>query len=346
VHPGSPRPPLLSRPGCDGVERLGQAAQARADGCEALHPAHHIGHGPTEAVQAQNDHDVTRTQANKQAAQCGLPAALLRTGLLLNHDLFASCLDQRPVLCAVIGGVIAARPEVADQHGTAPFEAAGFGRAPPRRRVGQGRALRLAGTPMPDPLKRETTLDGIRFPCISFSCETPADKAKCQRYTPCVKPNKTMASFKTLPPVQLWLSALLGALPVLVAWVRDRPRAKRGQARCRLRHCSQQGRVTDRSTFVAICKTLSSSVGFDPTLGIMSCDDASARDGRRRTGEGASVEQCIATSRDRRRSPPDRLLPRVNRSPRPFRARARCAARGGGAARAIGGCGWPDCGIP
>jgi len=120
--PGRPCRSIL---GCDGVERLGQAAQARAGGGEASYPAHRIGHGPTEAVEPWGDYDVTGAQAREQPAQYCLPATVLRTGLLL-HNLFAACLDQRPALCASIGVVTAASPEIADQHGTALPDAAGF----------------------------------------------------------------------------------------------------------------------------------------------------------------------------------------------------------------------------
>jgi len=69
--------PVLGR---DGGKRLRQAAQARTGTGEVLHPAHHLGHGPTEAVQPRDDHDVARAQAREQAAECGMPAAVLRPG--------------------------------------------------------------------------------------------------------------------------------------------------------------------------------------------------------------------------------------------------------------------------
>ena len=62
---GRPCRPVLR---CDGVERLGQAAQARAGSGEVPHTAHHVGHGPTEAVQPRDVHDVARAQAGEQAA--------------------------------------------------------------------------------------------------------------------------------------------------------------------------------------------------------------------------------------------------------------------------------------
>ncbi len=185
---GCPCCPVL---GCDGVERLGQAAQARAGGGEVLHTAHHVGHGPTKAVQPRNDQDVTRAQAREQAAECGLPAAVLRTGLL-RHDLLAACLGQRPALRAIIGVTTATGPVITDQHGAASPGTAGFRPVPRRRTAGQGRAPRLSSAPMPGCPRHGADADGMRFPCISLNCETLIDITLFQCHLPCIKPSITV----------------------------------------------------------------------------------------------------------------------------------------------------------
>jgi len=112
--------------GCCGMERLGQAAKAGAGGGDLLHPPRQLGRGAAQAVQPDDHQHVARVQAREQVVQLGLPAALLRGGPIF-HDPLASRFGQRLPLRSDIGVVVGTDPEVADQHGAAPRDAAWFG---------------------------------------------------------------------------------------------------------------------------------------------------------------------------------------------------------------------------
>jgi len=111
------------------VDRLGQAAQARAGGGEVLDPAHQASRVPAEAVQPRGDYDISRAQTGQQGIQLWLPVMLPRIGPFLD-DLLASCLGQRLALRGVVGLIASMRAEVADQHGEVPPNTTKSGSAP------------------------------------------------------------------------------------------------------------------------------------------------------------------------------------------------------------------------
>jgi len=153
---------------------------------------------PPDLHQPQDDHDVTHAQAREQPAQCCLPARYPRHRAAPRRP---GCILPRPA-----PGAICRHRRL---HRGGPRDSRSAWRGPPpdlphrtSAAAAQGRAPSLSSASTPARLNRETTLDGMRSPCISRGCETPINEAGRQCYMPCVKPSRTMATFEGLPAVQ------------------------------------------------------------------------------------------------------------------------------------------------